>query len=575
MKNFIVTTTLITFDLNSIDANPDRDTTEQFKMLNRAYEVLRDPKLRDAFDRHGSKGIGTSAASDGDTMRGRQQQKPNSTRPSSPGSTRNAWASESTARTNGYASNFGNSWTAGSKTNSEANEAWRKARSGGASVVDPFSTGKRTPYTPKQESEEWSTKSYQDPGFRPRPSAKTTTGAYQSGPKVNDPSAYYGDMGSVHAQRGAGTRFEDKLFDFQDGVKSGEAFFGRGPKFGKDVLINIELDAKTASVGGKKTVEVKHMETCGTCSGSGTKDASSTVQTCRHCGGSGYTIGASMMREACPVCLGTGHRVTNPCQSCKGLGMQEATQSLEIIIPREVEHGYTLRVAGQGDCGPSGGPNGDLYVCFKLKGGPTAKRPVSTPTSRSMGPRGAPKKRVSSGLKSDQQNVGASWKIPKNPPKTSPGLAPDQPRVKTSVSTPGRTPPKTRTTGLRADQGVVKPGFTPKAQAQRSANTPSGAQTQRRGVGEESAFGARSQRATTTSTTRKQPQRVSTVATTANRRIVEKSRVSPAQAQANRFGSTRTVSLDMNSANMEANGQPPRRRRLRGLRNFVSNIWSR
>jgi molecular chaperone DnaJ len=47
-----------------IDANPEKDTTEKFQEVNRAYEVLKDPDLKKKYDMFGEQGIGTSAASD-------------------------------------------------------------------------------------------------------------------------------------------------------------------------------------------------------------------------------------------------------------------------------------------------------------------------------------------------------------------------------------------------------------------------------------------------------------------------------------------------------------------------------
>lgn len=46
------------------DANPGQDTTEKFQEINRAYEVLTDPSLKQKYDMYGEQGIGTSAASD-------------------------------------------------------------------------------------------------------------------------------------------------------------------------------------------------------------------------------------------------------------------------------------------------------------------------------------------------------------------------------------------------------------------------------------------------------------------------------------------------------------------------------
>jgi hypothetical protein len=46
------------------DNDPGVDATEKFHEVNRAFEVLRDPELKDLYDLYGEGGIGTSAASD-------------------------------------------------------------------------------------------------------------------------------------------------------------------------------------------------------------------------------------------------------------------------------------------------------------------------------------------------------------------------------------------------------------------------------------------------------------------------------------------------------------------------------
>lgn len=509
-------------------------------MLNRAYEVLRDPKLRESYDAFGTKGIGTSAASDIDNVK-RRQARPSS---SSTTQTSNAWASESTARTNGYASDFV-SWPTGGAKAGRAGAGQRKSTtSNGNNAVDPFSVNKRTPYTPKKESSEWRSTSYQDPGFRPstRATQSNIGREQQTGPKSGDNSAYYGDMGSVHSQRGYGTRFEDKLFDFQDGVTSGEAFFGRGPKFGRDVLIDIELVANNTRAGGKKLIEVKHMESCSTCSGTGMKGSSSTIKQCRHCGGSGYTIGGSMIRETCPVCMGTGRTVSNPCHSCGGLGMQQAKKSIEITVPRNVENGFTLRVPGEGDAGPNGGPAGDLYVCFKVQGVPNkaeSKKTTGTVAAkRSEGDR-------------------ASTAPAKKPDmKFSSGLGGHQPRAFGSVR-PGTQAPPNTSAQFQTSKSIGRSGLKPKAQPHRTVGAPR----------------PQAERVVREAAARVRPNRT-VAASSANRRVVERSRVSPAQAQANRFGSTKVVDPNIDNLTSEPVAQP-RRGRLRGLRSFVSNFLNR
>merc|ERR1719310_679691 len=47
------------------DANPGKDTTNEFQEVNRAYEVLSDEDKRKKYDMFGEAGVGSSAASEG------------------------------------------------------------------------------------------------------------------------------------------------------------------------------------------------------------------------------------------------------------------------------------------------------------------------------------------------------------------------------------------------------------------------------------------------------------------------------------------------------------------------------
>ncbi len=358
--------------------------------------MLRDPSLKKAYDLFGIKGIGTSAASDIENIARRTARQSQTPRSSSTWPHSNGGAA--TGRSSDFYSgrgDFGSTW----QSESNSNSSNRKGKAvpvdgkgvGGPSpgysertgsytkqnqvgVVDPNAVGgvgnssrqSRTSNTSKRDTFPMNPSHFESQAW----SSNKNGRHYKSGPKPHDNTAYYGDMGSVHTQPRTRTSFEDNLFIPHDGspLTGGEAFFGRGPKFGRDVLIDVEIDSSTAKFGGKKSIEVKHMKTCSTCNGVGTQDAKSTITTCRHCGGSGHTIGVSQMRETCPSCLGTGRIIRNPCKSCHGLGFEKTTKSLEILIPKRIDDGYTLRVPGEGDAGPNGGPAGDLYVCFRILG---------------------------------------------------------------------------------------------------------------------------------------------------------------------------------------------------------------
>jgi molecular chaperone DnaJ len=52
----------------------------------------------------------------------------------------------------------------------------------------------------------------------------------------------------------------------------------------------------------------------------------------------------------------------------------QKTKQIKVTIPAGVEDGNKLRVRGEGDAGPNGGPAGDLYIFLKVKPDPTFKR---------------------------------------------------------------------------------------------------------------------------------------------------------------------------------------------------------
>ena len=73
-------------------------------------------------------------------------------------------------------------------------------------------------------------------------------------------------------------------------------------------------------------------------------------------------LGRMQQQVTCPTCGGTGKVVEKYCGSCDGRGVTKTSKTLTITIPPGVEDGNRLRVRGEGDAGPKGGPAGDLYV---------------------------------------------------------------------------------------------------------------------------------------------------------------------------------------------------------------------
>ena len=69
----------------------------------------------------------------------------------------------------------------------------------------------------------------------------------------------------------------------------------------------------------------------------------------------------------CPDCGGTGKIIERPCMTCHGSGTLQKTRKIEITIPRGVEDGQFLRIAGEGEPGENRGPPGDLYAVVHIR----------------------------------------------------------------------------------------------------------------------------------------------------------------------------------------------------------------
>merc|ERR1712070_820139 len=92
------------------------------------------------------------------------------------------------------------------------------------------------------------------------------------------------------------------------------------------------------------------------------------------CNGMGVTmqvtrtpLGNFQTQQTCPDCRGTGQKIDEYCGTCSGQGRVNKTKQIKVTIPPGVEDGNKLRVRGEGDAGPSGGPAGDLYIFLRVK----------------------------------------------------------------------------------------------------------------------------------------------------------------------------------------------------------------
>jgi molecular chaperone DnaJ len=73
------------------------------------------------------------------------------------------------------------------------------------------------------------------------------------------------------------------------------------------------------------------------------------------------------MVSTCPQCRGTGQTIADPCRKCSGTGRVPKKRTVTIKVPAGVHEGQGIRVAGEGEPGRDGGPNGDLYCYVRIK----------------------------------------------------------------------------------------------------------------------------------------------------------------------------------------------------------------
>ncbi|MGC2769905.1 MAG: molecular chaperone DnaJ [Candidatus Acidiferrum sp.] len=160
------------------------------------------------------------------------------------------------------------------------------------------------------------------------------------------------------------------FFGFDDLFGGGRRRGGRGRvQRGADLRYDMTLTFEEASTGINTKIRVPRQEYCETCNGTGAKKGTG-VATCQTCGGRGqlvYQQGFFTINRTCPACQGAGQIVKERCSDCKGQGRVDRERTIELRIPPGVDTGTRLRVQGEGEPGPNGGPAGDLYVVLEVK----------------------------------------------------------------------------------------------------------------------------------------------------------------------------------------------------------------
>ena len=185
--------------------------------------------------------------------------------------------------------------------------------------------------------------------------------------------------------------FEDLFGDFMGRGGGGGGGRSRAQR-GSDLRYNMRVSLEEAYTGSQKSITVPTSVTCDTCHGSGAEGGAEPV-TCPTCNGMGKVRaqqGFFTIERTCHQCNGMGQIIKNPCKTCGGQGRVQKEKQLSVNIPQGVETGTRIRLAGEGEAGLRGGPNGDLYIFIEVKEHALFQRdgvhlfcrvPVSMPTA--------------------------------------------------------------------------------------------------------------------------------------------------------------------------------------------------
>jgi molecular chaperone DnaJ len=162
----------------------------------------------------------------------------------------------------------------------------------------------------------------------------------------------------------------DAFFAGMGGAAAGARHSRR--QSGSDLRYDLRITFEEAVRGIEKEIEFDLLDRCTTCAGSGAAPGS-TPSTCAACGGRGEIrsvrqtmLGQMVNVTACTRCKGEGRVVDSPCQTCRGEGRVQRHKKIRVTIPPGIDEGHQIRLSGEGEIGPRGGPAGNLYVAVHV-----------------------------------------------------------------------------------------------------------------------------------------------------------------------------------------------------------------
>ncbi|NIO46973.1 MAG: molecular chaperone DnaJ [Planctomycetales bacterium] len=183
-------------------------------------------------------------------------------------------------------------------------------------------------------------------------------------------SPHFADIGDIF--EAFGDIFGGGIFDDLFGGRRGT----RRARRGADIQCEVTIELLEAARGVKKPVRFQRHRACEDCQATGAKQGSA-LETCSYCGGRGQVIQSSgilRVQTTCPSCGGGGQVIKEKCPTCRGQGYVAESVQREVVIPAGVDDQMRIRITGEGEPSPNGGPPGDCYCFIHVRQHPLFRR---------------------------------------------------------------------------------------------------------------------------------------------------------------------------------------------------------
>ena len=168
--------------------------------------------------------------------------------------------------------------------------------------------------------------------------------------------------------------FEDFFSDFTGGSRSSSR--RSSSNRGNDLRYDLSISLEEAYKGLDKKINYTTYKKCNSCKGSGAEPGSKPI-TCDYCDGRGKirsNQGFFTIQQTCPQCNGYGETISKACSTCRGNGKIQSNENVSVKIPKGVDDGTRIRLAGKGEAGSKGAGSGDLYLFISVQNHSLFKR---------------------------------------------------------------------------------------------------------------------------------------------------------------------------------------------------------